>query len=121
VNGLKTEKSPDFRSAVDRVRHSGYFLATFIFIPDSAVKHSGQCAGRESVVAKTPNCAVSKSCLLLHPILVIFMMVIKAPLLEVHLEAEHHWLRYGRLVSRALRQWQLRNARLFKLSQGVML
>jgi hypothetical protein len=53
--------------------------------------------------------------------LVIFMMVIKAPLLEVHLEAEHHWLRYGRLVSRALRQWQLRNPGLSKLPQGVML
>ena len=111
----------DFRSAVDRVRHSGYFLATFIFIPDSAVKPPGQYARREPVVAKTPSCTVSKSCLLWHSILVIFMMVIKALLLEVRLEAEHHWFRYGRLVFRTLRQWQLRNAGLFKLPQGVML
>ena len=30
-------------------------------------------------------------------------------LIEVHSEAEPHWLRYGRLVSRTLCQWQLRN------------
>jgi hypothetical protein len=46
------------------------------------------------------------------------MVVVKAPLLEVYLEAETHWLRYGRLVSRALRQRQLRNP--WARAQGLM-
>ena len=60
-------------------------------------RRSKSARQRETGVAKTPNRAVSKSCLR-GRLLVILIIAIKTRCCDEHSEAETHRLRYGRLV-----------------------
>jgi hypothetical protein len=58
-------------------------------------------------VATTPNRPVSKSFRFFAPVAAGLRVPIKPRMIDLRVEAENHWLRYGRFVPRSLRQLQL--------------
>ena len=73
---------------------------------DSTVNLRGECARRK---LRQPTVKLQSRFLLSHRIVGDFHHGHQSTPIDAQSEAETHWLRYRRLVSRTLCQWQLRN------------